>query len=214
MSSILSRPTLVLNKNWQAIRVATVAQSFVKAASGKAKLLDETSLLAYTWEEWINQFSLSSEDKPEDWGFCFSYIRTTKLLVRAPEIVIFDGYNKIPKLKVRLTRKNLLIRDRFRCAYTNKKLSSKDATIDHVIPRSKGGKTVWDNVVICSVEANVRKANRTPEEARMPLLHKPRVPIWNPMYTKCVDNYPESWKQFVNTDQWNEIGYWDVELVD
>jgi len=86
--------------------------------------------------------------------------------------------------------------------------------IDHIIPRSKGGKNTWENLVICSLDVNVKKGNRTPQEAGLRLIKVPKKPVWNLMFAKYVKKIPRSWEKFIHTDQWNEIGYWDVELID
>jgi 5-methylcytosine-specific restriction endonuclease McrA len=211
--SVLNSPTLVLNKSWHPIRVETIRRSLPKVFSGVAKLFDEETYVPYTWDEWVNLFSFDSDDNDaEELGYDF--IRSSKIKVRKPEIIILTEFNKIPRNKVRLTRRNLLIRDRFTCQYTGKRLNSRNATMDHVLPKSRGGKTEWKNLVICSLDANVKKANRTPEEAGLILKNKPKEPTWNPMYSFFVKNKPKSWDKFINTDKWNEVGYWDVELID
>jgi 5-methylcytosine-specific restriction endonuclease McrA len=142
-----------------------------------------------------------------------NYIRTPKFKIKIPELIVLHSYNTVPKYSVRLSRRNLLIRDKFRCQYTGKKLNGKNATIDHVIPRSRGGKTTWDNVVIASIEANNKKANRTPEEAGMKLLSTPKKPHWNShLFSLLPKEKPTSWKPFIDPYTWNENEYWDVEL--
>jgi 5-methylcytosine-specific restriction endonuclease McrA len=210
--SLLNSPTLVLNKLWVPVSVESVKESITKAFSGIANFIDEETYQIYNWENWVDAFSLSREE--DSLSSKYKFISTVSMFIRIPEIILLKKYSKIPKVEIKLTRRNLLIRDNFRCFYTGEKVTSKTATIDHVIPKSKGGKTVWTNVVICSFDANIRKADKTLEEAGLKLRKKPEKPIWNPLYTFSNPRRPKSWDKFIDTDKWNEIGYWDVELVD
>jgi len=210
MTTYLNEPTLVLNKNWRALLFETAKEAIVKTFTGCAKIIDE-DCLQYTWNEWMGM----SLDEPNKDGA--HYIITTAGKIRVPEVILLLDYSQIPHINVKLTRRNLLIRDNFRCVYTNKTVTSHTATMDHVIPKSRGGKTEWTNLVICSFDANVKKGNRTPQEAGLPVPH-PKKPHWSLKYSKHIPGLPKtpkkSWSQFINTDQWNDIGYWDVELID
>lgn len=212
MSSVLNSPTLVLNKHWKAIRIEPVKDALTKAFTGSAKLMDEDTCNIYDWDTWYNQFSFDFDDDVNDFGY--EFIRASSSLIRIPRIIVLSTYNKIPHTRIKLTRRNLLIRDKFTCMYTGKRLTSRTATMDHVVPKSRGGKTVWSNIVICSLEANVKKGNRTLAESGFHLRTEPKEPKWHPLYSYVIKERPKCWDKFINTDQWNEIGYWDVELVD
>ncbi|MEL7086442.1 MAG: HNH endonuclease [Cyanobacteria bacterium P01_A01_bin.3] len=93
----------------------------------------------------------------------------------SPTVIRLRHYVNVPYKAIPLTRRNVLYRDEYRCQYCN--VSSGDSlTIDHVIPRSRGGQDVWDNVVCACVRCNIKKGNRTPKEAGMPLNRQPRRP--------------------------------------
>ena len=207
--SVLESPTLVLNRGWQAIRIERVRDSLPKVFSGTAKLIDHSDYACYDWDEWVEIFGWDI-DKTVD----VPCITTPSCKIRVPEVVVLTNYNKMPEQKVRLTRRNLFVRDAFRCQYTGKKVTMRTGTIDHVFPKSRGGKTVWENVVLASFDANVKKGGRTPKEAGLHLVREPQRPKWHPLFTKWLERHPESWNKFINTDKWNEIGYWDVELQD
>jgi 5-methylcytosine-specific restriction endonuclease McrA len=209
---MLSLPTLVLNKSWSAIRVEPLQSSLIKAFKGTALLVDEETWSLHDWDSWLASFSIGIEDEMEELGYKF--IRGCSCKVRVPEIIVLTSYNKIPHCQIKITRRNILLRDKFCCQYSGKRLNSRDATIDHVVPRSRGGKTEWSNVVICSLDANIKKGHKTLKEAGMKLIREPKEPKWHPLFAYPVRNKPKSWDKFVNTDKWNEIGYWDVELVD
>ena len=202
----LNRPTLVLNKSWTAMGIQTARKSLIKTLSGTAKIVDE-NYVQYNWDQWMD----ISDEKIENEN---DFIKSGRRKIKLPYVIVLINQDRQPRQKVKLTRRNILIRDKFTCQYTGVKLTSQSATLDHVIPRSRGGKATWDNLVVASVEANVRKANRTPEEAGMKLLHIPKRPAWGLQYTKYVSEVPAIWKKFIDTDKWNEYGYWDVELID
>ena len=92
-----------------------------------------------------------------------------------PAVIRLRQYIKIPYKEIPLTRKNLMYRDHYSCQYC--RIKSHSLTIDHVIPRSKGGTDAWDNVVACCQQCNVKKGNRTPKEADIELVKHPRTPI-------------------------------------
>lgn len=94
-----------------------------------------------------------------------------------PTVIRLRYYVKVPFREVALTRKNILLRDNNSCQYCNHRGS--DLSIDHVLPRSRGGTDTWENVTTACLQCNVQKGNRTPEEANMPLLRKPYRPLSN-----------------------------------
>ncbi len=200
---ILRHNVLVLNKNWFPIGVENIIYSIGKVFGETANIVDESSFNVYSWDQWLKKFSYyKDEDCPEQ----YEYISTTRKKIRIPVVVVLCGYDKIPKIEIHLTRKNLLIRDRYSCQYTNKKVRANNATIDHVTPRSKGGKHVWENVVICSREANSKKGDRTPEQAGMKLLRTPRKPAWNPVFlSKMTKNVSQAWEKFMSEDMAKNI---------
>jgi 5-methylcytosine-specific restriction endonuclease McrA len=210
--SVLDNPTLVLNKNRQAIRVEPLEKCFCKVFAGRAKFLDHETSVAYDWDNWFNMFSFPIDESTE--GLGYDWIKSANRKIRVPEITMVTHYGRMPITEVKLTRRNILIRDHYKCQYSGKKVTMRDMTIDHVLPQSRGGKTTWTNVVVASQSANVKKANRTPEEAGMKLIKLPTKPKWHPLYTYCLDKIRKSWEPYIKTDQWNEFGYWDVELID
>lgn len=192
-------PVLVLNSSWLPLRVCSVKRALKLVFRDKAKIVDafgkNPSYQAHTWEEWV--------EKPISRGS--KYIRGSHVSVLLPEVIVLTMYGDIPKYTLRLSRKNVSLRDNLTCQYSGKKLDFKEADIDHIIPKSKGGKTVWENVVFCSKEINRKKGNKTLEEAGLKLLKKPNKPDARKF---CFDlirkdgcfskKHPESWKFFLN----------------
>ena len=172
--NVLHNLVLVLNKSWMPVRIETAMMSIKRAFSDQARFVDEKTLRVYSWDEWIESFSYPRD---EEWPLEALYIAATHINIRVPSVILLKRYNKVPRMNIRLTRKNLLIRDRFYCQYTGKRVRADEATIDHIIPRAQGGRHEWENVVISCKDANTRKANRTPEEAGMKLLTEPKKPV-------------------------------------
>ncbi|MHB8900218.1 MAG: HNH endonuclease [Thermoguttaceae bacterium] len=197
MSPILQRPTLVLNRYWQPIRVATVARALVLLWNQTAQVVDPNDYRTYTWEDWAALRPRDGED----------FIQAVRMRLRAPEVITLVECDRGPRTTVTFSRRNLFRRDRWACQYCGKRPSSDSLTIDHVIPRSRGGVSRWENCVLACAECNRQKANRTPAEAHMRLRRKPRAPKWSPLFA-VQDHRIESWAKFISE------AYWNIELED
>lgn len=205
MTSNLTRPVLVLNSQWNPITAISVRKSIVKVCSGHAYFLNTKDYSIHDFESWLSTGSDENSD--------VIHVSNGNNVV-VPEVIVLKSHVHFKNKKVKLNRRNLLIRDNFRCQYSGNKLSIKNSTIDHVMPRSKGGPHSWGNVVICSVDVNARKADRTPVEAHMKLLSVPKEPKWSPVYSKfsriaMTSNYPKSWNKFLKgKEAWRPEDYW------
>ena len=185
MSSI-NKPVLVLNKMWQPIRIIPAIRAMTLIFAGKASAID-SKFYAYNWEDW-SKSPVAKDD---------SVIVTTRSDVKIPEIVVLSTYSKVFRKDIRLTKRNIKIRDGNRCQYTGKQMKDSDMDIDHVIPRAQGGKNEWPNMVLCSKEINRMKADRTPEQAGLKLIRKPKKPRVDSIFIDPRINAPESWKKFI-----------------
>lgn len=116
-----------------------------------------------------------------------------------PSVIRLKQYHFIPVRSHLVARKNFYARDKYTCQYCVKKFHPSELTLDHVIPESRGGGATWHNLVTCCVRCNRRKANRTPEEAGMPLLNRPRpVSIHTARYLlRSLGEMEDSWRQFL-----------------
>lgn len=187
MVNVLERPALVLNRQWQPVGVATVARTLVMLWNDSARVIDPETYQAFAWEEWI---ALPvHRDEPA--------IRGGRVRLRVPEVVALRDYDKTPTVAVTFSRRNIAKRDHATCQYCGAQPGIEAVTIDHVLPRSRGGASAWDNCVTACVSCNARKADRTPEEAGMPLKRKPARPTWRPLYASRDDRMP-SWSRFLN----------------
>jgi 5-methylcytosine-specific restriction endonuclease McrA len=208
MRSGLLEPTLVLNKAWNSINVKLFKNCIPKLMKDGAKCMDEETSTLYSWEEWVETFIYDTKEDPSK-----QYFNCGKYFMKVPEIIVLKTYSKISNASVKISRRNLLIRDQFTCQYTGKKLPASELNIDHVVPRSSGGLTTWENVVMCDWRINSKKGSKSLQESGLSLIKQPVKPRWNPLYSKFVRrNIKESWKKFIKVDSWEN--YWDNELID
>ena len=192
MNDMLNKATvLVLNRNWQAINVRTPADAFCQMAINVATALDiegRDSMRPVRWEEW-----LSLPIRPQD-----NSVVTARGAICVPTVIVLANYSKVPHKRPALSPRSIRERDRNRCQYTGRLLRPEEASIDHVVPRSRGGKTVWDNCVLASREINARKGDRLPHEAGLQLLSAPRAPAALPVtYTIRNSHEIEDWNLFL-----------------
>lgn len=201
MSSFLNQQVLVLNRLWQAINVCSVRRALTLLFAGHAQVVFNTPDGAYqtfSFNEW-RDFSML-EEHPE----C---IRTVSFRIRIPRVILLLVFDHLPKKEVKFTRHNIFERDKNTCQYCGRVFDRKDLNLDHVIPRDRGGPTTWENIVCSCVECNTRKGNRTPQEAGMRLIRKPKRPKWRPFVQVNIGLHcPDSWKHFL------DVAYWNVEL--
>lgn len=170
MSDVLHKTTvLVLNRNWQAIDIKTPADAFCMMASGTATALAITpgeEMAPVKCREWF-QLSVRESDNA---------VLTVNGPVRVPTVIVLARYDKVPKHRPKLSGRGIWDRDGGVCQYSGRKLARDEGNIDHVVPRSRGGKTSWDNCVLADKRINSRKADRTPEEVGLKLRRKPVAP--------------------------------------
>jgi 5-methylcytosine-specific restriction endonuclease McrA len=190
--AVLDRPTLVLNRYWQPVNVATVARSLTMLWNEAAHVVDPEDFRLYTWADWARLAPRDGEP----------FIRTVTFRLRVPEVVTLTRYDRLRESTVTFSRRNLFKRDHSSCQYCGARPGSAELTIDHVIPRSQGGTSTWENCVLACVACNARKANRTPEQARMRLRKPPVRPSWKPLYASSPIRI-ESWSRFLSEAYWN-----------
>jgi 5-methylcytosine-specific restriction endonuclease McrA len=192
VAKALERPTLVLNRNWQPVNVATVARALVLLWNESARVVDPDDYQTYTWEDW-------SQLRPRNGEL---FIQAVRLRLRAPDVIVLADYDRLPSGAVSFSRRNLFKRDHWTCQYCGVQPGADELTIDHVVPRSQGGTSTWENCVLACVTCNKRKADRTPQQAGLKLRHAPVRPLWKPMYARHSVRI-ESWSKFVSEAYWN-----------
>jgi 5-methylcytosine-specific restriction endonuclease McrA len=165
----LNQPSvLVLNRNWQAINIRSPAESFCQLATGVATALDVDgdNLRPVTWDEWIH-LPVRDHDRA---------VQTARGPIRIPTIIVAVNYTRVPKKRPKLSARTVRERDGNRCQYTGRLLRPDEGSLDHVVPRSRGGRDTWENLVWSAKEVNHRKADRLPHEVGLRLLTVPRAP--------------------------------------
>jgi len=125
-------------------------------------------------------------------------VRSVRKVFPHPSVIRISRFNKIPFRRVELSRKNVIRRDNYHCQYCGSK--SHDLTIDHIIPKSRGGTESWDNLVAACTNCNNRKGNRTPEEAKMTLLNKPKKPSHLFFLKQYMGKFDNNWRPFLFMD--------------
>lgn len=193
MSNVLTKATvLVLNRNWQAINVRTPQEAFCMMATNVATALEiegESHIRPVAWDEWI-----TLPIRPQD-----NAVRTVRGAIRVPTVIVAVNFAKVPKKRPKLCAKTIRERDGNRCQYSGRMLRPDEGSLDHVVPRSRGGKDVWENLVWSAKEVNQKKADRLPHEAGLKLLSVPRAPKEMPV-TALIRNAHSvaEWKLFLN----------------
>ena len=194
--SVLQRPTLVLNRNWQPINVATVARALIMLWNETARVVDPADYQLYDWEDWSQLTPAAGQP----------FVQAVRQPFCVPEVVALTEFDKLPNAAVTFSRRNVFKRGRYTCQYCNEQPGGDELTIDHVVPRAQGGESSWTNCVLACFECNSRKADRTPAQAKMTLRKQPARPAWKPLYTNHAAKV-ESWSKFVSD------AYWNAELV-
>jgi 5-methylcytosine-specific restriction endonuclease McrA len=197
---MLDTGVLVLNKVYQPVHVTSVRRAFSLLYAGAAKAIDEQFQL-FDFDSW-SALSAASHDS----------VGTVERRIRVPRVIVLLAYERMPKARVRFSRFNIYARDDNTCQYCGNRYRRADLNLDHVIPRSRGGSTTWENVVCSCVPCNLRKGGRTPAEAAMRLLRPPSRPRWTPMFRSATRRaFYREWRPFLSLA---DAAYWNTELLD
>jgi 5-methylcytosine-specific restriction endonuclease McrA len=205
--TVLNANVLVLNKHYMALRIVSVRRAFSLLCRDLAQVIavEDGKYNTYDFQSWAEVSQLRREFEPD----AHEWLKTVRFEIVVPRIIRLLFYDKLPRQNVKFNRRNIFARDNNHCQYCGKKFPISELSIDHVLPRSQGGKSTWENVVCSCLDCNIRKGGRTPDQARMKLLTQPKKPKRSPLIAMKMngDRY-ESWKEFL--DQ----AYWSVELKD
>jgi 5-methylcytosine-specific restriction endonuclease McrA len=201
MEAFLSQQVLVLNRLWQAVNVCTARRALSLLFEGHAQVVlndDGGNFRTFDFGAW-RDFS-QTDPHPE-------VIHTVSFRIRVPRVILLLVFDRMPKKEVKFTRHNIFERDRNTCQYCGHIFDRRELNLDHVVPRDRGGPTSWENIVCSCVPCNTRKGNRTPLEAGLHLIRKPKRPKWRPFVQVSVGIVGhDSWKHFL------DVAYWNVEL--
>ena len=156
------------------------------------------------WKKAITMLCLGKVEVIEEYDLD---IRSVSFTLKLPSVVRLLKMVTRHKSPIKFSRQNIYARDRHRCQYCGNRHATEELTYDHVFPKSRGGKTEWENIVTCCIDCNRVKGGRTPKEASMTLVRKPSRPTWIPALRITIGFHrvPESWRDYL---------YWNVELLE
>jgi 5-methylcytosine-specific restriction endonuclease McrA len=201
MNGFLEQQVLVLNRLWQAVNVCSVRRAVTLLFQGHAQVVMDVgdgSFQTYSFREWRDISSAETEAES---------IHTISFKIRVPRVILLLVFDQLPAKEVKFTRHNIFERDKNTCQYCGRIFERKDLNLDHVVPRDRGGPTTWENIVCSCIPCNTRKGNRTPQEAGLRLVRKPRRPKWRPfLHVQVGLPAHDQWRHFI------DLAYWNVEL--
>jgi len=169
--AIMQEPVLVLNATFEPINVTAVRRAMVLMLKGVAQA-EEIS---------------------------HSQVHSASRALPVPSVIRLVAYRHIPQQTRALSRKNILLRDRNTCQFCRRTLPASELTLDHVVPRSRGGRSSWENLVACCYQCNNRKGDRTPEEAGLALVRRPRPFTLHTsrQLMRLIGNKDEKWRKYL-----------------
>jgi 5-methylcytosine-specific restriction endonuclease McrA len=204
----LDQRVLVLNKHYMALRIVSARRAFSLLFRELAEVIsvDEGTYCNYDFQTWRELSELrgrfEEHRRQHDW------ITTVNFNLAVPRIIRLLFYDRLPRQTVKLNRRNIYARDKNRCQYCGKKYPTTELSLDHVVPRTMGGQSTWENLVCCCTRCNSKKGGRTPKLAHMKLITQPAKPKRNPVIHVHLNHTKyQSWKQFLDN------AYWSVELT-
>ena len=177
MSIIQSRVLLLNGSTWEPLSVISVARAVNLLIAGKAVMVEETG----------------------------RFLRTVRDQFPVPSVIALRTYVNVPRRRAHWSRRGVLVRDNYTCIYCGAKpgslqkgkvLAKADFTIDHIMPRSRGGKDTWTNTASSCSHCNHRKGSRLPNEAGMRLLWEPKTPRTSYLVI-AVGSGPDAWKRYI-----------------
>lgn len=193
---------LVLNKSFLPVQITTVRRAFCLLYGGIAKAVN-AQYETFDYESW-RRLSIELNDET---------IGLIDRIIKVPRVILLIAYDRVPKRRVRFSRHNIFSRDKNTCQYCGKKFSPSELNFDHIIPRSQGGTSTWENVVCSCHQCNRKKGGKTPEQARMKLIMQPKKPAWTPpLNVSLQEVMRKEWVPFL--DFMVDVSYWNTELLE
>lgn len=168
---MLDRHVLVLNQNFEPLSVCSVKRAVIMVYLNRAEIIEA-----------LDGYKICS----------------VSLSISVPSVVRLGTYVRVPIKRIMLTRKNIIKRDGYRCQYCGSKVSQ--MTVDHIIPKNLGGQDIWENLVAACPKCNNKKGQRTPDQAGLALLRKPRRPNHITFIQQFIGVNDKRWKQYLFMD--------------
>ncbi len=199
--SLLNTKVLVLNRSYLPVHITSVRRAFALLYQGVAQAVGE-QYQTFDFESWSD---MGASERDETVGL-------VDRAIRVPRVILLVTYDRIPRRHVRFSRFNIYARDHNTCQYCGQEFSRPELNLDHVVPRSQGGTSRWENVVCSCHVCNRRKGGRTPEQAGMRLLRRPRRPEWTPFMAETFS--PSRYREWMPFLTMVDVSYWNTELLE
>lgn len=198
---------LLLNAHYAALRIVTVRRAFTLLFKRDASFqpvaevvnVEEGRYVSYDFDDWAQLSCMKRQLEPHahDW------VRAVRWHLAVPRIIRVFTFARVPRRQIQFNRRNVFARDGHMCQYCGRRFGTSDLSLDHVVPRSHGGATSWENIVCACVSCNVRKGGRTPSQANLALLKPPSKPNHHPILNvKMSDNRYAVWSPFLRANDW------------
>ncbi len=184
---VLQERALVLNSYWTAVGTTSVRKALCLLYRSAARAVHPGDSSLHDFDSWASLEIADGEP-------C---VHAVRYRLKVPEILLLLDYDQVPRRRVTFSRRNVYRRDHNTCQYCGTRPSIEELTVDHVIPRSRGGRTNWVNCVLSCVKCNRRKSNRTLAEAGVRLIREPREPTWSPCLSIPHGQQKTSWVPFI-----------------
>ena len=198
---MLDGSVLVLNRSFLPIHVTSVPRAVSLLYQGIARAVN-AQYETFDFDSWAEVRVRGDEET----------IGLIGSMILVPRVIVLTAFDRVPRRHVRFSRINIYARDRNTCQYCGRRYPRSDLNLDHVLPRSQGGRSVWENVVCSCLDCNRRKGGRTPAQGGLQLIRKPVRPRWTPVVGVLGGRkgYPE-WRPFLN---FVDAAYWNAELAE
>jgi 5-methylcytosine-specific restriction endonuclease McrA len=189
--SHLNAKVLVLNRSYLPVHITSVRRALSLLYQDVAHAVDRE----YRTFDFASWSALSPVDE---------VIRLVHSAIRVPRVIVLQTYDRLPRRHVRFSRHNVFLRDQNCCQYCARQLPRSELNLDHVVPRSRNGASVWENVVCSCHRCNRTKGGRTPAEAGMRLMREPFRPQWTPFVAAAYRQRRDAaWAPFLGDEQSN-----------
>jgi 5-methylcytosine-specific restriction endonuclease McrA len=196
---MVNTSVLVLNRSFMPVHVTTAKRAFSLLYQGLARAIDR-HYQTFDFDSW-RELSVEAGDQT---------IGLVDRAIKIPKVVVLSAFDRMPRRHVRFSRYNIYTRDNNTCQYCGEHYTRGELNLDHVVPRSYGGTSTWENVVCSCLSCNRRKGGRTPREAGLKLRRPPRRPKWTPIMSLTLSEIRHrEWLPFLNIV---DASYWNTEL--
>jgi hypothetical protein len=197
VTSVLNTKVLVLNRSFLPVHITSVRRALSLLYQDVAHAVD-VQYRTFDFDSWAH---LAADEEE---------IGLIDRAIRVPRVILLLAYDRVPRRHVRFSRYNIYARDQNRCQYCGKQFSRAELNLDHVVPRSQGGTSMWENVVCSCLRCNRVKGGRTPLQAGMKLIRQPYRPQWTPFMLEAFSlRRHKEWLPFLSGV---DAAYWNTEL--